>query len=115
VSHLRIFGSVAYCHIPDEKQSKLEQTTKVGYLVGYNETSKAYRIYSLSSRKNVVRRDVKFMEDRAFRKSREMNFALVQQQGADLTGRQVSGSSTVTSTNISSREVEPKVSQQAQQ
>jgi len=42
VSHLKIFGSVAYCHIPEEKRSKLEQTVEVGYLVGYNETSKAY-------------------------------------------------------------------------
>jgi len=33
VSHLRIVGSVAYCHIPEEKQSKLEQTAEVGYLV----------------------------------------------------------------------------------
>eukprot|EP00253_Pinus_taeda_P028945 PITA_28945 len=72
VSHLRIFGSVAYCHIPDEKRSKLDQTVEKGYLVGYSETSKAYKIYVPSSRKIVVRRDVKFMEDRAFRKSREM-------------------------------------------
>jgi len=24
VSHLRIFGSAAYCHVPEEKHSKLE-------------------------------------------------------------------------------------------
>jgi len=24
VSHLRIFGSVAYCHVPDDKRSKLD-------------------------------------------------------------------------------------------
>lgn len=45
VSHLRILGSMAYCHIPDEKRNKLDQTAEKGYLVGYNETSKAYRIY----------------------------------------------------------------------
>ena len=69
VSHFRIFGSVAYCHIPDENRSKLDQTAKKGYLVGYSETSKAYRIYIPNNRKIVVRRDAKFMEDRAFRKS----------------------------------------------
>jgi len=55
VSHLMIFGSVAYCHIPDEKRSKLDQTAEKGYLVGYIETLKAYRIYIPSSKKIVVR------------------------------------------------------------
>lgn len=30
VSHPRIFGSVAYCHITEGQRSKLEQTIKVG-------------------------------------------------------------------------------------
>ena len=114
MSHLRLFGSVAYCHIPDEKWSKLEQIVKVGYQMGYSETSKAYRIYIPSSRKIVVRQDVKFIKDRAFGKSREMPFEensedvpLVQQQEADLAERWVSSSSTVTSISISSREEEP--------
>eukprot|EP00253_Pinus_taeda_P008271 PITA_08271 len=72
VSHLGIFKSVAYCHILDEKSSKLDQTVEKGYLVGYSETSKEYRIYIPSNKKIVVRRDVKFVEDKAFRKSREM-------------------------------------------
>lgn len=72
VSHLRIFRCVTYCHIPDEERSKLDQIAKKGYVVGYSETSKAYKIYVPSSRKIVVRRDVKFMEDKAFKKSREM-------------------------------------------
>ena len=39
--------------------------------MGYDETSKAFRIYLPSQRKVVVRRNVKFEEERAFRKSRE--------------------------------------------
>ena len=39
--------------------------------MGYDETSKAFRIYLPSQRKVVVRREVKFEEKRAFRKSRE--------------------------------------------
>ena len=69
VSHFRIFGSLAYCHILEEKRKKLDQTTKKGYLVGYSENVKAYRVYLPGSRKVVVRSDVKFIEDRAFRKS----------------------------------------------
>ena len=39
--------------------------------MGYDETVKAFRIYLPSQRKAVVRRDVKFEEERAFRRSRE--------------------------------------------
>eukprot|EP00253_Pinus_taeda_P032184 PITA_32184 len=72
VIHFRIFGSLAYCRIPEEKRKKLDQTAEKGYLVGYSENAKAYRIYLPGSRKVVVRRDVKFMEDRAFKRSRKM-------------------------------------------
>lgn len=34
VSHFRIFGSVAYYHVPKEKRKKLDRTTEKGYLVG---------------------------------------------------------------------------------
>ena len=40
--------------------------------MGYSENAKAYRIYIPKNRKIVVRRDVKFMEERAFRKFWEM-------------------------------------------
>jgi hypothetical protein len=69
IGHLCIFGCVVYCHIPTEKRTKLDPTTENGILVGYNETSKAYRMYIPSTRKTVERRDVKFEEERDFRKS----------------------------------------------
>ena len=54
VSHFRIFGSLAYCRIPEEKRNKLDQTVEKGYLVGYSENAKAYKIYLPGSRKVVV-------------------------------------------------------------
>ena len=72
VSHFRIFGSVAYYHVPEEKRKKLDRTTEKGYILGYSENDKAYKIYIHGIKKFVVRQDVKFMEERAFRKSREM-------------------------------------------
>ena len=39
--------------------------------MGYDETAKAFHIYLPSQRKVVVRRDVKFEEERAFRRLRE--------------------------------------------
>jgi hypothetical protein len=69
VGHFRIFGCLTYSHSPSEKRTKLESIAEKGIFFGYSETSKAYRIYILSLKKIVVRRDVKFEEDRAFRKS----------------------------------------------
>ena len=69
VSHFRIFGSPTYCHVPNEKRKKLDMTAEKGYLVGYSENANAYHVYISESRKVVVRRDVKFMEERAFRRS----------------------------------------------
>eukprot|EP00253_Pinus_taeda_P010027 PITA_10027 len=34
VSHFKIFGSIAYCHVLDEKRTKLDQTAEKGLLVG---------------------------------------------------------------------------------
>ena len=63
---------MTYCHVPSEKRTKLEPTAEKGIFVGYDETVKAFHIYLPSQRKVVVRRDVKFEEEQAFRKSREL-------------------------------------------
>jgi hypothetical protein len=70
VGHLRIFGCTTFSYVPFEKRTKLEPTTERGIFVGYSETSKAFCIYLPSLRKTVLRRDVRFEEDGAFRKSR---------------------------------------------
>ena len=72
VSPFRIFGCLTFSHVPSEKRTKLKPTAKRGIFVGYDETSKAFHIYLPSLRKVVVRREVRFEEDRSFRKSREL-------------------------------------------
>ena len=47
----------------------MEATGERGIFVGYDETSKAFRIYLPTQRKVVVRREVRFEEERAFRRS----------------------------------------------
>ena len=71
VSHLRIFGCLMYIHIPKEKRTKLDPLGKKGIFVGYNETSKAYRIYFPRFKKINISRDVTFDEDSAWIKSRK--------------------------------------------
>jgi hypothetical protein len=51
---------------------KLDPTAEKGILVGYSEVSKAYWIYIPTLRRIVVRRDVRFEEDRAFMRSLEL-------------------------------------------
>jgi len=64
VGHFRIFGCITYTYVPSEKRTKLEPMAERGIFVGYSETSKAFRIYLPSLRKIVLRRDVRFEEDK---------------------------------------------------
>ncbi|GBM84026.1 Retrovirus-related Pol polyprotein from transposon TNT 1-94 [Araneus ventricosus] len=45
VRHFRIFGSLAYVHIPKLKRNKLQPRAKLGILVGYSLRTKGYRIF----------------------------------------------------------------------
>ena len=54
----------------ENKKAKLEPSGKKGTFVGYNESSKAYRIYFPGSRQIEVSRDVIIEEEMAIRKGR---------------------------------------------
>jgi hypothetical protein len=62
IGHFRIFGCPVYFHVPKEKRSKLEPSGRKGTFVGYNESSKTYRIYILVQRQIKIRRDFTFKE-----------------------------------------------------
>jgi len=47
VAHLRIFGCIAFAHIPSELRRKLDDQSEKCIFVGYNEISKAYKLYNL--------------------------------------------------------------------
>ena len=72
VSHLHIFGSVCYCHIHVDTRKNLDPSSEKGILVGYNETSKAYRVYISARKRIIVSRDVQFDEDKALRRSMDL-------------------------------------------
>jgi hypothetical protein len=95
VEHLRIFGCLTFYHVPSEKRTKLDPITEKGILVGYLEVSKAYQIYILALRRVVVRRDVRFKKDRAFRGSLELRDRVeevphIQSDASSMTQPQVS-------------------------
>ena len=68
---MRIFGSPVYIHVTKDARKKLEPTIEVGIFVGYIDTPHNYHVYLLDSRKTVVRRDIKFQEEKAMKFSLE--------------------------------------------
>ena len=65
IQHIRQFGSPCHVHIPDETRTKLEDKSWEGLLMGYSETSKAYRVWDPRRRTVVVARDVVVHEGRS--------------------------------------------------
>jgi hypothetical protein len=61
LSHLKVFGSKAYVHIPKEKRNKLDFKSIPGYMIGYSANTKGYRIL-LDNQTVMVSRDVIFDE-----------------------------------------------------
>jgi transposase InsO family protein len=63
ISHLKIFGCIAYMHIPKEKRSKLDSKSQQCIFLGYLEGSKAYRLYDPIKQQLITSRDVIFDEE----------------------------------------------------
>jgi len=57
VKHLKIFGSLCFKHILDEKRKKLQDKSEPMILVGYHPTG-AYRLYNKKTQKISISRDV---------------------------------------------------------
>jgi hypothetical protein len=62
VSHLIVFGCIAYVHVPDEKRSKLDPKAEKCIFIGYSLEQKGYKCFNPSTRKLQVSRDVVFDE-----------------------------------------------------
>jgi len=69
VGHFWIFGSLVYFHMTEYAWKKLQLTTELGIFVGYTNAPHNYQIYLLTSRMTMVRRDVRFYEEKAMRVS----------------------------------------------
>lgn len=63
VSHMRIFGCVAYAHVPNNLRKKLDDKSKKCIFLGYGEQSKAYLLYNPITRKVVINKDIKFTKE----------------------------------------------------
>lgn len=62
VEHLKVFGCIAYAHIPKENRNKLDGKGEKCIFIGYSDESKGYRLYQPESKKLIISRDVIFDE-----------------------------------------------------
>jgi transposase InsO family protein len=63
VSHFRVFGSIAWAHIPDEKRKALQPKSEKFIFVGYCENVKGYILLQPHCNEIILRGDVKFDEN----------------------------------------------------
>lgn len=57
VSHLRVFGSMCFRHVPRQLRKKLDDRSQTMVLIGYYSTG-AYKLYSPNNDKIMINRDV---------------------------------------------------------
>ena len=62
VGHLKVFGCVAYAHVPDCLRQKLDKKASKLRFVGYCTRSKGYRLFDEKTKKLIMSRDVTFNE-----------------------------------------------------
>ena len=59
-SHLKVFGCIAYVHVLDELQTKLDTKAKKCIFIGYSLEQKGYKCYNLITCQVMLSRDVVF-------------------------------------------------------
>lgn len=64
ISHLKVFGCQVMVHIPKQKRKKFDAKSNECIMVGYSDTSKAYRVFDPVTEKVIVSRDVTFIENK---------------------------------------------------
>ena len=75
LSHLKVFGCIAYVHVPDELRTKLDPKAKKCILIGYSLEQKGYRCYNPVTRQLRVSRDVVFDEMSSWYSAEKVNGA----------------------------------------
>ena len=77
VSHLKVFGCVAYAHVPYELIKKLDKKGQKCIFVGYSEDTKSYKLYDPIERKLIISCDVQFVENEAWDGTIEKNLKVL--------------------------------------
>jgi len=71
VKHFRVFGCIAYAHVPDAQRKKLDDKSIKCVHLGVSEESKAYKLYDPITKKVIVSKDVIFAEKEKWKWNKE--------------------------------------------
>ena len=63
IVHMRVFGSLAYAMVSDDKRGKLDANGIKCMFLGYCKGTKVYRLICLETKKIIKNNDVVFMKD----------------------------------------------------
>ena len=66
LTHLRVWGCVAYAQVPKETRRKLDPNARKCIFIGYALTCKQYRLYDPISKRLIISRDVIFNEKESY-------------------------------------------------
>lgn len=76
LSHLRIFGSECYNHIPAGKRSKMDAKSSKCIMLGYTASIGSYRLWDIEQNKLVTGRSVVFNEASVLNRSKYVNISI---------------------------------------
>ncbi|GAU50271.1 hypothetical protein TSUD_131240 [Trifolium subterraneum] len=90
VLHFRVFGCLAYVHVPKNQRKKLDNRSIKCVLLGLSDESKAYKLYDPVEKEIMISKDVVFdeakgwdWENRETRKSNNTDFDLLDETSAE--------------------------------
>jgi hypothetical protein len=66
VTHLRVFGCVAYAKILDARRTKLDDKSKKCIFIEYGDRRMGYKLYNPITKKVIMSKDVIFEEDKTW-------------------------------------------------
>jgi hypothetical protein len=73
VSHLRVFGCLAYVHIPKQNREKLGKHATKSIMIGYSTITKGYHIYLQATKRFTSTSNVTFVEHLSFFNNEQNN------------------------------------------
>ena len=62
LQNLKIFGCLCFTYVPQVRRDKLDKKAEAGIFVGYINVRKGYRVFQPQTEKEIVSRDIKFIE-----------------------------------------------------
>lgn len=101
VTHLKVFGCIAYAHIAEQKRQKNDNKSEKCIFIGYCEETKGYRLYNPVTESLIVSRDVIFVEKNAWKWNGEQERPRIVETEQDVPSHPLSTSGGSSSTQVS--------------